>query len=138
MMLLDQSQNTAYVIDYGQKTATKQDISESTGQVNPNDAIMSFPPDTRIVGADTVDGKQALVLEVPDPEQPSRIWVSADNGLLLRVEATSTPGLVSMIFRNYKFGSLPDSLFQLPAGTLIVDAPTATPGVPGSSPTPGR
>ncbi|MDP2660300.1 MAG: hypothetical protein Q8R28_06195, partial [Dehalococcoidia bacterium] len=138
MMLVDQSQNVAYLIDYGQKTATKQDVSQSTGQVNPNDAILTFPPDTRIVGADSVDGKQALVLEVPDPDQPSRIWVSADKGLLLRVEATSTPGLVTMSFRNYKFGSLPDSLFELPAGTPIVDAPAETPGVPGSSPAPGR
>lgn len=138
VMIADQSKKMAYTMEGGQNVAIRHEITDSSDQVNPNDALQSFPKDTRITGTDTIDGKSAVILDVPDPQQPSKIWIWTEKGLILRAEATAIPGLVSMDFRNYKFDPLPDSLFQIPAGIQIVDEPVAPPDLSGTGPAPGR
>ncbi|MBI2864164.1 MAG: hypothetical protein HYX94_06330 [Chloroflexi bacterium] len=41
-------------------------------------------------------------------------------------------------FTNYQLGPQPDSLFELPPGTKVIDLPSNLLGMPGSMPTPGR
>jgi len=138
-MLLDLSSKTAYVLLTDQQMAMKMDFSQALAQSdNPSDRMTSLPADSKFVGTETVDGKPTAIYEVPVTGGSSKVWVWTDRGLPVKIETTGTTGQTTVEFTEFQFGSQPDSLFELPPGTQVLDVPGAIPGVPGKIPVPGK
>ena len=135
-LLLDTTKQTAYMLLPAEKMAMKLDFSQAASRMeNPGQRAKSLPANARVVGTETIDGKQAVVYEVPDGAGQGKFWMWADRGLPLKIETSTPEGKVTVLFTNYDFSSQPDSLFELPADTEIVDLPIGIPGGVGGLPT---
>ena len=139
VILLDLASKVAYTLLAEQKMAMKMDFSQAAANVeNPGDKMDSLPSDSKFVGTDTVDGKPAAMYDVPSSQGTSRMWVWTERGLPLKVETTTPRGTTVVEYTDYQFGPQPDSLFELPPGTQVVDLPTGIPGILGPTPAPKK
>lgn len=137
VMLLDSQTKVAYMLLPGQNSAVKMDVSKAQEQAtSPSEEVNSLPSDARFVGSETVDGKPASVYESTSGETKTKYWMWTERGLPLKLESTSPQGTAVVEFTNYQFGPQPDNLFELPAGTQVIDAPAGIPGGPGGLPVP--
>ncbi len=134
IILMDADKKEAYGLIPGQNTAIRIDFSQAVDQTElPSAGLSGIPNDARSIATETLDGKQAAVFQIDSPQGPIKYWVWVDRGLLLKAEATTPQGTITLEYTDYRFGPLDDNLFQLPAGTKIVDMPG---GLPGATPKP--
>jgi len=134
VLLLNMNDKVAYTLMPDQGIAMKMDFSKVSVQTERPDArISELPSSAKLIGTDTVDGKAAAVYEVPDSVGSGKYWVWTERGMPLKVEVTGAEGKTVIEFLNYKFGSIPDSLFELPSGTQLMDLPI-NPNLPGANP----
>lgn len=137
--LLDVSTKVAYTLLADQKMAMKLDFSQAAASAeNPGEKIGSLPSDSKFVGSETVDGKAAAVYEVPTPQGTAKMWIWTERGLPLKVETSTSQGKAVIEYTEYQIGPQPDSLFELPPGTQVVDLPTGIPGIQGTIPVPPK
>lgn len=130
VLLIDGTAGTAYMLMPDEKMAIKMDFSQATEQVDdPGEWVDSLPPSTRQIGTETIDGKEAAVYEVTEGSNKGKFWLWTERGLPLKIEAEAPEGQVSVQFTNYQFGSVPDSLFELPPDTEVMEMPAGVPGV---------
>lgn len=68
---------------------------------------------------ETVDGKVCTVLgmKVPGGVAEKKMWIWQDYGLPIREEMTTMSDTTRTDMQNIDFGDIPDSVFELPAGT---------------------
>jgi outer membrane lipoprotein-sorting protein len=143
ILLIDMSQGTAHMLMPDEKMAMKIDFSEAMAEIEaPGELVGSLPASARQVGTETIDGKEAAVYEVTEGPNQGKFWLWTERGLPLKVEAESPEGKVSIVFTNYQFGPQPDSLFELPPDTEVIEFPINIPGgfggIPGGIPSPTR
>ena len=141
-MIVDGDSKVVYMISdaSGQKTARKIDIgalaASGSAIQQMTDDLAKVLAKATIVGAETIDGKPASIVEIPpsvEGDSPVRVWLWTERGVPLRMEVPSKDGKISLNYTNYDFAAQPDSLFQLPPDAKVIDAanPLASP-----SPTP--
>jgi outer membrane lipoprotein-sorting protein len=84
-------------------------------------SILDYNP--TVLGTETIDGKVCIVVQYTVREQATKMWLWQDQGLPLRVEATTTQGITIMEYKNIQFIDIPDSMFTLPDGVQITQMP---------------
>ena len=135
----------------GQKVALKIDLSQAAGadaikEVKSPGDISLLLEKAKPVGVETVDGKVCTVFETTTTDSatkkdaPAKIWVWNERGILIKIETTTAAGVELTEFKDYKFDSVADSLFAIPAGYQEVDMATLLAGAgtptPAASPKP--
>lgn len=77
-----------------------------------------------IVGTETYNGLSCTVVTVVDGNMESKLWLSEEYGFPVKSETKDTEGtfaglVVVMECKNIKTETIPDSIFELPAGVQI-------------------
>jgi len=106
-------QNMAYRIDFGQ--AEQNNPTENANQIVPVK-----------VGTETIDGKLCDVYQWTYQGSTAKEWVWREKSFPVRMESTTSSGTTIIEYKNIVFGTLSDSLFQLPAGVQILQLPQST------------
>ncbi len=79
--------------------------------------------DLSAVSDEILNGKSCRLFEYSDNTGAcSKIWLSNDYGLPLRVEETDTNNVLVSVYHKFNFNpELPDRLFELPVGSQVVE-----------------
>ncbi len=100
------------------KTVLDEVPESVTGDV---EALMNLNP--AIIGTETIDGMRCTVIEYVLMEKPEEVkmkqWLWLKYGLPVQVEMTSPSGTSRTEMRNFDFGSISGTTFELPAGVEI-------------------
>ncbi len=130
--LMDFDKKIIYMYDPIRNEALKMDLTaimEDMGET-PLDqfkAIMKYSPE--VVGSEILDGRDCLVIKYivgeGDGGGEVKSWIWKEYGLLIRMKATLPAVGVSVSeMKNIDFSDISDSMFELPAGTEIIENPT--------------
>jgi len=123
------SLNRAYKTDIGQAGALS---AQAGGALEPGDleGIMQYSP--LEAGIETIDGKICTIIVYSYPETGNiKMWVWQDKGLPLKMEQDSPLGKLTVIYRNYDFGDIAESEFELPQCVIFTEMePTGVPKLP--------
>jgi hypothetical protein len=137
--LIDRDAKTMYLYTPAQNSAMKMDFGQAP-QSAPGSSISQYNP--VIVGSETVDGKFCQIVQYTVNGIVTKEWVWDSKGLPVRMQTTTSLGIMTIDFKNYDFSDIPDSMFVLPAGVQITSfnlpsgMPTSMPsGFPTSLPT---
>ena len=121
IMLVDSDAQVTYMYFPDTNMAMKMSFEEPDSPIEDAESIPDFNP--VILGTETLDGKVCLVVEYTFEGITVKMWVWKDNGFPIRVEMTTPEGDMVMEYRNYDFGDIPDSKFELPEGVQIQEIP---------------
>jgi outer membrane lipoprotein-sorting protein len=94
-----------------------------TGQVQDNPSENTDQIIPTYLGTDTVDSKLCDVYQYTFESVSTKVWIWRDKWFPIRMETTTSGGTSTMEFQNIVFGTLADSLFQLPAGVTMQPYP---------------
>ena len=77
----------------------------------------------KIVGTETIAGFKCKIMSITDAQgkEESKMWVSEEYGIPLRVETYHEEGQTTMEYKNLKVGSVSDAELQLPENVEIAD-----------------
>jgi hypothetical protein len=130
IFLMDYSAQTAYLWTPGQNTAYKIDFSQvlSNPMVNVANADQIHPT---YLGTDTVDGNLCdmwqWTYQVTGTTGTEKMWIWKDKSFPVKMETTTSGVTTTIEYHNIVFGTLSDSLFQLPAGVQVTQLPSSSP-----------
>ncbi|MEN6349470.1 MAG: DUF4412 domain-containing protein [Syntrophomonas sp.] len=123
--IIDSDQGIVYIYQPEQKTATKMGISMSQqdNAPSPQETMESLNAEKmKYTGKETIDGKTCLVYEFQDQNnETSKIWLWEDYGIPLKIESIMDGKKSVLEYRNVKTDEIPDSMFELPADTTIME-----------------
>lgn len=133
--IVNSAKQEAYTI-MGDNVAMKIDISQaSQGVTSPGDAYADMD-DTKgkLVGRDTIDGKDCLVYEMNDGDDKIKYWLWEEYGFPIKGEVTAGEQKIQFEYKNVKVENIDDSMFDLPAGVEVMEMPDLSniPGMPGN------
>lgn len=123
VMLIDSETETSYMYIPAENMAMKMDMSGFEGIATEavND-IMDYNP--TVIGTETWDGKVCMVIEytivVEGVESKTKQWIWKEHGFPIRMEMIVGDIPAEMECRNFEFGDIPDSMFELPPGVEII------------------
>ncbi len=106
------AQNIAYLTNFGQAPSNP---AENSNQIMPT-----------YLGTDTVDGKLCDVYQYTLEGATAKVWVWKEKSFPIKMETTTSGTTTTIEYQNIVFGTLSDSLFQLPAGVQIMQLPGST------------
>jgi hypothetical protein len=101
-------------------------------KIDMSDAELSDPTENSDqiipvkVGTETIDGKSCDVYQWTYQGTTTKEWIWKDKSLPIKIETTSSYGTTTTECKNIVFGTLSNSLFELPAGVEIVQFPGST------------
>ena len=77
----------------------------------------------RVEGTETCDGHKCKVVVLLDDQgvEESRLWISEQYGIPVRVEATSEEGFLVLEYKNQKIDPIPNDVFRVPEDVEIFD-----------------
>ena len=135
-MITLMKEGTMYLYYPAQKMAMKMDISAGAGQggqENPKD-MMEYLKSVKAkpLGQERIEGKLCDVYQIiyPQTGAKSKIWVWREKKIPLKSVMTVGSETITTRYRNIQMGiNIPDSLFELPPGTQIMDMSQMLPGV---------
>jgi outer membrane lipoprotein-sorting protein len=148
MDMTEEGIEMAYLVDYGTQTAYMWNITENTAYKMDMSQVPDNPTENEdqihptYIGTDTFDGhlcdvwqwtEQVAGAGTSTENVTSKVWVWKDKSFPVKMESTISSGTTTIEYRNIVFGTLSDSLFQLPAGVQI----TSMPGMGGTGGTGG-
>lgn len=124
IILIDTAAQTLYNYMPAQNMAFRMDslmAQEILGNSLKEQAhgLLSFDP--VVVGRETIDGMDCLVVEYSIEGYDNKMWIWERHGLPIKMETTTERGLVQATAHNIEFVELPDSMFELPAGVQIIN-----------------
>lgn len=78
----------------------------------------------RVEGTETCDGHKCKVVVLVDDQgaEESRLWISEQYGIPVRVEGTTEEGFLVLEYKNLKADPISDDVFQVPEDIEIFDA----------------
>jgi prepilin-type processing-associated H-X9-DG protein len=106
------AQNLAYLTNFAQAPSNP---AENSNQIMPT-----------YLGTETIDGKLCDVYQYTFEGASAKQWVWKEKSFPIRMESTTSGGTSVLEYKNIVFGTLSDSLFQLPAGVQIMQFPGST------------
>ncbi len=125
-----------YLYYPSQKMAMKIDISAGAGQggqENPKDMMEYLKSvKTKPLGQERIEGKLCDVYQIISSQTGARgkVWVWREKKIPLKSVMTVGNETITTRYRNIQIGiNIPDSLFELPPGTKIMDMSQMMPGV---------
>jgi outer membrane lipoprotein-sorting protein len=117
--LVDYDAKMAYMYTPAQNMATKVDISTAPSPAPTN--IGQYNP--VVIGSESMQDKDCLVVEYTAAEIKTKSWIWKARGFPIHIEAIAPEGTSVIDFKNIAFVDIPDSMFELPAGVQIKEAP---------------
>lgn len=131
ILVMDYSAQTVYLWTQGQNIAYKMDFSQivaSNPMANGLNATQIHPT---YLGTDTVDGNLCdmwqWTYQVTGTTGTEKVWVWKDKSFPVKMETTTSGVTTTIEYQNIVFGTLSDSLFQLPAGVQVTQLPSSSP-----------
>jgi outer membrane lipoprotein-sorting protein len=125
-ILFDIPDGVMYTYMPEQNMATKADLDASMLPESPIEStgdIMDYDPN--IIGTETIDGHLCTVIGYEEAGVGSvKMWIWEEKGLPLKMEMTSGGTTTTIEYMNIDFSNIPDSIFELPDGVMIIDSPT--------------
>jgi hypothetical protein len=126
VFLLNRETGTAYNYMPNENMAMAMDMSLMASFVGSSlqeqsAELMNFNP--VIIGRESLDGRSCLVIEYEVHEVTTRTWIWESYGLPLKTEAIGPEATMIALVESIDLSPLDDSLFELPAGVEIVNAP---------------
>jgi outer membrane lipoprotein-sorting protein len=124
VLIIDYEAPSGYAYDPSENIWVKMDLDGQSGEpvaLNPMFSAIKWAksilasPGAVIVGSETIDGKDCLVIESGEGEGKLKTWFWKDYGFPLRMEGFETP----VEWENIEFVDSSDSVFELPAGVEI-------------------
>jgi len=108
------AENTAMKISLGE-------VQESVGEspTEQSESVMQYNPET--LGTETLDGKNCLVIKYTTETEEVKMWIWTNYGLPIKTESTTDEGTSIVEIKNTDLSTIPDSMFELPAGVQIMD-----------------
>lgn len=125
IVISDLEKREAYNYIPEENMAMKMDITaEGDSYLDPEEYLNNSGfSNAEIIETTTYEGIPCKVVRYKDADgTETKLWVAEEYGIPLRHEETGPQGEKTLIeYKNIKFGSLPDDLFQLPAGVEIMN-----------------
>lgn len=125
--LIDIEENIMYMFLPVENMATKIDIAMA-GEIIENsikeqaDLLLSYNP--IIVGEETIDGKECLVIEYSVDNEKTKMWVWKEYGLPIKAETLTEQGeMIKTEIKNIEIIDIPDNVFELPPGVQVTEMP---------------
>lgn len=122
--LVDYSAQTAYFWTEGQNIAYKMDFSQ-VASGNPTENGDQIHPTH--VGTATVDGHPCDIWQWTYQGTSEKMWIWTAKSFPVKMEATISGVTTTIEYQNIVFGTLSDSLFQLPPGVTVTTFPSYQP-----------
>jgi outer membrane lipoprotein-sorting protein len=123
VMLIDSDAETAYTYIPAENMAMEMNLSDFEGVATEAvDEILDYNP--TVIGTETWDGKVCTVIEytvvVKGVESKTKQWIWIEHGFPIRTETIAGDKPALLECRNFEFGDIPDSMFELPPGVEII------------------
>lgn len=120
----DTDKKVAFNYIPSEKIATKIDYSQAEAQ--QGDTPLDYSKDLdgknfKEVGNENVNGYDCVVYEVSDEAGTNKIWVTKEYGIPAKVESKIEGKLAIINFADISTSEIPDSEFELPTGTQVMD-----------------
>jgi outer membrane lipoprotein-sorting protein len=119
VILWDSSTRTQYTWYPDQNIACQ--VPTGQGQDNPAENTDQIIP--TYLGTDTIDGKLCDVYQYTFQGSSAKVWIWKEKWFPIRMETTTASGTSIMEYQNIVFGTLSDSLFQLPSSVQMQPYP---------------
>ncbi len=124
---IDLEEGVAYSYMPAQEVITKSSFETEEGVyqgsiVDLADHILGHNP--VVIGEETIDGKDCLVIEYVAEEQEVTAWIWKEYGLPIKTESVVGNDLIVSEVTNIEFDEIDDSVFELPEGVEIMEVPT--------------
>lgn len=76
----------------------------------------------KIIGHEKMNGYDCVVVTITGDEGTlSKMWLTEDKGMPVRMAAESTEGNIVIEYKNYNIGKQSEDLFQLPSDAQVMD-----------------
>jgi hypothetical protein len=121
IILIDMATGISYTYLPDQNIAYQMEMSENDPTENSEEIIPVK------LGTETIDGKLCDVYQWTYQDVTAKEWIWREKSFPIRMESTTSSGTTIIEYKNIVFGTLWNSLFQLPAGVQIIPMPTPTP-----------
>jgi hypothetical protein len=106
---------------YQMSVASAQQYTSNSGNTS---SLSQYNP--VLVGPDTVNGMACTVYQYTVQGISTKIWIWNQYGLPVKMVSDTT----TIVYSNYSFSAIDDSMFQLPAGVIV----TTMPVIPTTTP----
>jgi hypothetical protein len=113
-------EQTMYMYYQNQGVVWRMTYDTSTVPDAPT-TISNYTPTT--LGEETYDGKLCIVVQYSSGGATVKAWIWKDTGFPVKMETTSGGVTTTVIWRNFSFNDVQDSVFDLPEGVPIQDMP---------------
>lgn len=82
-------------------------------------SMLDYTP--TIIGQEVLDGKNCVIVQYTQAGGTVKAWIWVDTGFPVKMETTSSGVTTTIIFRNFSFNDVSDSVFELPDGVPVLD-----------------
>ena len=106
---------------YQMSVASAQQYTANSGDTS---SLTQYNP--VLVGPDTVNGMACTVYQYTIQGVSTKIWIWNQHGLPVQMVSSTT----TVVYSNYSFSAIDESMFQLPAGVIV----TTMPAIPTTAP----
>ncbi|MCL6472406.1 MAG: DUF4412 domain-containing protein [Firmicutes bacterium] len=128
-VIVDGEKNVAYMIDEENKKAMKIPMGETSSLPDkPTDYLENIDIKTaKSLETTTYNGIKCRVISIQVSNDETgkintKMWITEDNGLPVRIEASLPDGSKMAIdYKNLKVGKQPAEMFEIPAGMEVTD-----------------
>ena len=104
----------------GENFAIQMNMSGNEAQPAGEQAQAVTDYNYTIIGTETFDGKECLVVEYSSNGVTTRMWIWKAKGFSVKVVTGGT----TIEYRNFDFSDIPDSMFTVPPGVEIMTMPS--------------
>jgi hypothetical protein len=119
IMLVNFDTQTMYNYMPAQNMAIKMNMSQAgTPASDQAESAANYTP--TVLGTVTMDDKVCLKVQYTANGATTTQWIWKQYGLPVRVENVGSTGTSIIEYKNYDFGDIADSMFELPAGVQII------------------
>jgi outer membrane lipoprotein-sorting protein len=123
VQLIDYAAQTMYTYYPDQNLAYQWNFSQAAK--NPTENSDQIKP--TYLGTETIDGKLCDKWQYTTSDGSTTVWVWKAESFPVKMETTTSSGTTTIEYQNIVFGTLSDSLFEVPAGVQVTQFPSYTP-----------
>ena len=116
--LLDMDAHTMYLYYPDQNMAMGMTYEPGESAMDEAQAVADYNP--TIIGTETLDGKECLVVEYTAGGETVKMWLWKEYGFPIRAEMTTSEGTTVMEYKNIEFVDIDNSMFELPGDVTII------------------
>jgi hypothetical protein len=116
--LMDMAAKTMYYYTPATNTAIKM-VYDITQEPDKPGEIIDYHPN--IVGTEIFDGKECTVIEYSHGGVSAKAWIWNDTGFPVKMETTAAGVTTTVVWKNFDFSNIPDSMFELPEGVEVME-----------------